>query len=106
MYVWQSVLLYAFVNANQPHFIIIRLTVLDCIKLTCCLHVVLVTRLIYSYASRNDAERTGITEFVILYRGADKSLARSTSRCILMVRIFILMLVLLYTKIVLIFLQL
>ena len=32
---------------------------------------------------RNDAEWTEITEFVILYRGADKSLARPTSRCIL-----------------------
>ena len=30
------------------------------------------------------------------YRGADKSLARTTSRCILLVRIFLLMLVLLY----------
>jgi len=35
---------------------------------------------------------------VVLYRGADKSLDRPTSRCIfLMVRIFCLMLVLLYT---------
>ena len=39
-----------------------------------------------------------LTNIFCSYWGADKSLARPTSRCILIVRIFRLMLVLLYTR--------
>jgi hypothetical protein len=65
MYVRQPVQLYASVNVNQRHLIIIRLTVLDRTPLVCCLHIAFVVRIIC--AGINDAECSFITEVVILY---------------------------------------